>query len=234
VVITGAPIAGTNTAITNAYALWTQAGAVRFDGIVNVQATIQSIGGSNTLNLKDTSSGSTILQLNGGTVTVTGNVVPITDSTYALGSAATSWASLTTQQVSGNGSALILADVASGTHTDIVLSSVQITMKGNIIPAASATYNIGSSSSVYAELFANIVNAQTTTLSFRTGGTESFNIVNASHLIQITTGITSNAGSSLAPISGPVGVSGPQVVEYWHVLGTGAADRWIPLVGVGS
>ena len=231
--IKGAPATGGSLAITNAYALWTQAGAVRFDGVVNVQATIQGISGANTLNLKDTPGGTTVLQLNGGVVTVTGSVVPVADATYTLGTAADSWASLTTQQVSGNGSALILADEASGTHTNIVLSSTQVTVKGSIIPSATATYNIGSSSEAYSEAFVNTVNAQTTTLSFRTGGTESFNIVNASHLIQITTGLTPGGSNTVVMSNAPTGVSASPL-EYWEVLGTGAGVRYIALLGNGG
>ena len=41
--ITNAPTAGTNATITNAYALWVEAGTSRFDGTVQANAAIQSI-----------------------------------------------------------------------------------------------------------------------------------------------------------------------------------------------
>jgi len=44
VAISGAPAAGTNATITNAYALWVQAGTSRFDGAVSLGSTISGDG----------------------------------------------------------------------------------------------------------------------------------------------------------------------------------------------
>ena len=49
VAITGAPAAGTNATITNAYALWVQAGRAQFDGTLGLATGQTLVVGSNTL-----------------------------------------------------------------------------------------------------------------------------------------------------------------------------------------
>jgi hypothetical protein len=46
-VIAGQPLAGTNATLTNSYALWTQAGNVRFDGIIECLGTLAARGSGN-------------------------------------------------------------------------------------------------------------------------------------------------------------------------------------------
>ena len=79
VYIAGAPAAGTNQTLTNAYSLWVDAGAVRFDGTLAVT----------------------------GVTTHGGNVVSDTDSTDDLGTTGVRWANLYVDDITTTTSAIV-------------------------------------------------------------------------------------------------------------------------------
>lgn len=84
-----------------------------------------------------------------------GHFIPAADNTYDLGTASFEWKTVSAVQVAVNstlysrGSSLNLQSNAAGSGTLLSLDASTINVQGSIVPTASATYDIGSSSELF-------------------------------------------------------------------------------------
>jgi len=99
--IKGAPIAGTNMTLTNAYALWVNSGLVKFDGTLTVDGTITGDVTGDLTGDASGSSGSCTGQA--ATVATIAGLAPNTATTQATQAAITTCTNLTTVGTVGTG-----------------------------------------------------------------------------------------------------------------------------------
>jgi len=128
-------------------------GIATFSNNVNVAGLLNATG---NVDLGDSSA---------DTVTVTGrfdsSLVPSVDATNNLGSASLRWATFYGTDIDVSGNVTIGGNITIGdSDTDSIVIVADLT--GNLIPDTTATYNVGSASKVWSNVYATTVTANLT------------------------------------------------------------------------
>ena len=128
-------------------------GIATFSNNVNVAGLLNATG---NVDLGDSSA---------DTVTVTGrfdsSLVPSVDATNNLGSASLRWATFYGTDIDVSGNVTIGGNITIGdSDTDSI--NIVADLTGNLIPDTTATYNVGSSSKVWSNVYATTVTANLT------------------------------------------------------------------------
>ena len=153
-----------------------------------VTAGLVQGGAGNILTLRSESGAAVSLALNSITTAaeLKGPLVPTTTDTYSLGSTSLRWAQMYVTTVNGNdGAGLLNLKSESTGAVELTLSagSSAVVVTGNVIPHANITYDLGTGSDAWHNLFTQNITAPTSfDLSIVSGGAIS---VFASNLIQM-------------------------------------------------
>ena len=117
VYIAGAPAAGTNQTLTNAYALWVDAGKVRFDGGGTLSGTWTDLGTVTTIDINGGTIDGAII---GGAVTAAGTFTTLTATTSITGTLATAAQGNITSLGTIASLVATTADINAGTFDGVV------------------------------------------------------------------------------------------------------------------
>ncbi len=189
-------------------------------------ATTINIGNSNsTINVTSSS----------GNINTIGNIVPITNNINNIGTSSKAYSELYTYAVDGvTGGTLILGGTNSSTTTlgnstgsnttNIKAGLGNINTTGNIVPIANNTYNIGSSSLAFGNLYGyNIDSATSIGLNVGNTNATSVTIGNATNATSVS--ILSNSGGTInlnPTVTGSVIITGNTypVSDNTYTMGT--------------